>query len=264
MRAARNCRGSSLALPARPCSSAAQSPAAPHVVRAPSSGAQAQNPAAIANHLGMLARMRLSLLVVVVVVSVSWGASCAPPEEPTGDDGARYLGFEAGTTHTFQVDASTETHEHKKSSVASSDGVAVDLLAKDGGGFVVQARSFTLEVTGTTSFVRRLNDCINPCGEPNEPIAFLDWPIDPGAQHETTVTVQKSENGTPTETEEQTHTILVGDETSVTVPAGEFDAFLVSWTVQIGEESTTDTLTFAPDEGVVKWQTSDGKTLERQ
>lgn len=190
--------------------------------------------------------------------------ACGPAKkDPTGEDGAKYLGFVAGKTLTYAVDESSESHEHKASSVASEDGVTVDMIAKDGGGFVVEDRSFTLEITAETASLVRFSDCINPCGTPKKKLPFLDWPLEAGASYDTTTTVALTNNGEDAGEEEQTHTIVVGDPESVTVPAGSFDeAFAVTWTITRGEDVQTHVLSVVPDHGIVRWETADGKTLE--
>jgi hypothetical protein len=205
-------------------------------------------------------RMR-ALGPFVAVVGAATLAACATKEEPTPQDGAKYLGFVAGETRTYAVGESSETHELRDSSV-QGDGISVDLLAKDGGGFAVEARSFTLGITGTSSNLLRFSDCVNPCGEPKKPIPFVDWPLEDGGEHETTVDVKLTENGAEERTEEQTHAILVGAEEEIEVPAGKFDAFSVSWTITVGEESEAHLIYIAANEGVVQWKTPDGLQLD--
>lgn len=203
-------------------------------------------------------RRTVSFLSVIACVG------CVEKDVPTGSDGAAYFGFVADSTRSYADGALVETHSFAASSVSSADGVTVDLVARDNGGFVVQARSMTLEFTGETSFLRRFNDCVTPCAEPAEPIPFLDWPVAAGDQKETVATVTLSENGDETGTEEQKHTIIVGDEADVTVPAGTFTAFTVSWTITRDADVEANTFALAPDDGIVRWQTADGKLLELQ
>jgi hypothetical protein len=202
----------------------------------------------------------ISVFGSVVCMSVLVG--CPQKQEPTAKDGVSYLGLAAGQTRAYADGDLEETHSYGSSNVAAADGITVDVIAKDNGGFVVQSRSLTVEVTPTTSFLRRFNDCVNPCAQPEDPIAFLDWPLEPGAQKETETEVVLTENGTETGRQSQRHSVVVGDEGEVTVPAGSYDAFSVTWTLNVEGSIETHLLSVAADEGIVKWVTPDGKSLE--
>lgn len=192
--------------------------------------------------------------------------ACPGPPDPTAADAAANLGLEAGTTRSYQKgEGLTETVDISTSSIVSeSGGLVFDLIARDNG-FVTAAtqdRTFALEVGVDYARVRRFHDCIVRCGELSAPIALFPIPLDEGGQEQSSVEVSVTENnGAPVVTSE-THTVLVGAETEVTVPAGSFTGFSVSWTRAREGQSDTAILVIAPDEGIVRWDGFDGARLE--
>lgn len=208
--------------------------------------------------LDMLAALTLAVLPALV--------ACPGPPDPTPADAATYLGLEAGATRTYQIgEGLTETLDISTSSIVSEEGGLVfDLIARQNG-FVTAAtqdRTFSLEVGVDYARVRRFHDCIVRCGELSAPIALFPIPLDEGGQEQSSVELSVTENnGAPVVTRE-THTVLVGAETEVTVPAGSFAGISVSWTRARESQSDTAILVIAPDEGIVRWDGFDGSRLE--
>lgn len=212
----------------------------------------------------MLPISRLPLAVLVVPAALA--AACPGPPDPTPADAAAYLGLEAGTTRTYQLGAGlTETHEMTTSSIISEEGGLVfDLVAKQNG-FVTndtQDRTFAIEVGVDAARVRRFYDCIVRCGELSAPVALFPIPLDEGGQEQTALDVSVSENGGAPTVEAETHTVLVGAESEVTVPAGTYTGFSVSWTRARASQSDTAILVIVPDVGIVRWDGFDGSRLE--
>ncbi|MCC7072626.1 MAG: hypothetical protein IT383_14960 [Deltaproteobacteria bacterium] len=208
-------------------------------------------------------RLRLLLTVVGTVAAL---AACPGPPAPTPADAAAYLGLGEGVTHVYQVGQGiTETHELSTSSIISEDGGLVFDLVATQNGFVTDAtqdRTFAIEVGVDYARVRRVYDCIVRCGELSAPIALFAIPLDEGEQNQGAVDVSVSENGGAPVVASETHTVLVGGETEVTVPAGSYTGTTVSWTR--ASEGATDTaiLVVVPEVGIVRWDGFDGSRLE--
>lgn len=203
------------------------------------------------------------LLTVVVAAAL---VACPGPPDPTPADAAAYLGLAAGATRTYQVGQGiTETHDVTTSSIMSEQGGLVfDLVAKQNG-FVTdetQDRTFAVEVGVDYARVRRLFDCIVRCGDLSAPIALFPIPLDAGGQEQTAVDVSVSENNGAPVTSSETHTVLVAAEAEVSVPAGSFTGFSVSWTRARDAGSDTAILVVVPDVGIVRWDGFDGSRLE--
>lgn len=207
-----------------------------------------------------------SLARLLVVAAAATLTACPVPPDPTPADAAAYLGLADGVTHTYQVGQGiTETHDITTSSIISEQGGLVfDVVAKQNG-FVTdetQDRTFAVEVGVDYARVRRLFDCIVRCGELSAPIALFPIPLDEGEQAQSTVDVSTSvNNGTPVVTSE-THTVLVGAEAEVTVPAGSYTGTSVSWTRARDAGSDTAILVVVPEVGIVRWDGFDGSRLE--
>jgi hypothetical protein len=117
--------------------------------------------------------------------------------------------------------------------------------------------------------IMRFFSCLNACATPSAPIPFIAWPLEENVRTEGEATVTVSENGAVVETRTERHATTVGTLAPVTVPAGTFDAFVVSWSRTVidaagTEETETAVLQWAPDVGIVKHDTFDGVTLELQ
>ena len=211
--------------------------------------------------------MRSFLVFCFCVVVAAFVGACAAADVPTPDDGAAHLGLESGTTFTYNVsDGVTETHEVKASGVLFA-GVSVDVLAKQNG-FAADARTMSVGVDVTQASLLRFFDCIVHCGTLDQPIPFLNWPLTEGdvVTGEATVTVIGSNDGTDGVHNER-HSTTVGPQSTVTVPAGDFDAFSISWTRTViesdgSEETELTLLSWAPDVGIVKHEAADGTVLE--
>lgn len=208
---------------------------------------------------------RLASCPVVMLVALVL-AACPGPPDPTPADAAAYLGLAAGVTHTYQLAPGiTEAHELSTSSMVSEEGGLVfDRIAKQNG-FVTaetQDRTFALEVGVDYARVRRLYDCVVRCGELSAPIELFPIPLDTGEQAQSTVEVSVSENGGAPTVQSETHTVLVGDEVEVTVPAGTWSGFSVSWSRAREAQSDTAILVVVPEVGIVRWDGFDGSRLE--
>jgi hypothetical protein len=204
-----------------------------------------------------------SLFALVVMVPLG---ACPGPKVPTAQDSADYLGLAQRTTRTYQLGGGiTETHDVTESSIVSeTGGLVFDVIAKQNG-FVTEAtqdRTYSIEVGVDAARIRRLYDCIVRCGELSQPIDLFPIPLDEGAQAETTVDVSVTENGGAPVVTSETHTILVGSETDVTVPAGNYTGYQVSWSRARADQSDTAVLVLVPDVGVVRWDGFDGSRLE--
>lgn len=206
--------------------------------------------------------MRLSVLVPLASLVVS-ASACPPPEVPGPQDAAAYLGLAVGSTATFAAGDVAATLETKQSSVLRDDALVFDLIAKESG-FVKDDRTFTLAVGVDSTALVRFFDCISRCGQPSADIPFLNIPLRTGDSSETAVEVAVSENGIDAGVVAETHTLIVGDEAEVTVPAGTFTGFTVSWSRVRDGASQTSLLTIVPDTGIVAWQTFDGADLQRE
>lgn len=209
--------------------------------------------------------MRAPLLLLVAASLVSL-AACPGPPDPTAADAAAYLGLGEGVTHGYQVGQGiTETHEVSASSIIPAEGSLVfDVVAKQNG-FVTDAtqdRTLAIEVDVDVARVRRLYDCVVRCGELSAPVALFAIPFDEGEQQQTAVDVSVSENNGAPVVVSETHTVLVGGETDVTVPAGEFTGTTVSWTRARDGATDTAILVVVPEVGVVRWDGFDGSRLE--
>lgn len=193
-------------------------------------------------------------------------AACAPPPEgPTADHGAAYLGLVPGTTLTYDAGPGlTESHELRDSGVLFAGGLAIDVVARQNG-FAEDARTLTLGVDLAQVSIVRFFDCLARCGQPDQPIAFLNWPLVAGDVVAGEATVTET-TGTATTVHRESHRTTVGAPQSVTVGAGTFDAFPVSWQRTTEQPSGAESaesaaLWFVPDVGLVKHQAFDGTTL---
>jgi hypothetical protein len=209
-------------------------------------------------------------LASALAVALSSTVGCAPPPDaPTADDGAAHLGLVAGTTKTYASSTgATETHEHVASDILLPDGLSVGLIARENG-FAKEERSLTFGVDLEQASLVRFYSCLNACATPSAPIPFIGWPLRENARTEGEATVTVSENGAVVETRTERHATTVGAPAPVTVPAGTFDAFIVSWSrtridARGDEETETAVLHWVPDIGIVKHDTFDGVTLELQ
>lgn len=201
--------------------------------------------------------MRALLLAPLVL------AGCPPPHVPGPADAAAYLGMVAGTTATFQSGPLEATLEMKTSSLLRDEALVFDLLSKESG-FVKDDRTFTIAVGVNETALVRFFDCISKCGQPSEDIPFLAVPLQAGDSVETTVDVVVTEPSEAERTVVETHTLVVGEESAVTVPAGTFTGFTVSWSRVRDDVAQTSRMTIVPDTGIVSWSTFDGAELQRK
>lgn len=205
--------------------------------------------------------------LVSLLVAGFCAVGCQAPDLPTAEDGAIALGLQPGQTLTYQHSSgSTETHEFSDSDVLFGGGLAVDLQARQNG-FAENDRTLSFGIDLEQASLVRFYDCLQDCLSPDQPIPFIGWPLTAGARVEGEATVQGREGGVDVVRTER-HSTTVGDAVDVTVPAGTFSAFPVTWsrtrTDPATGESTTDQalLQWAPDVGVIKHETFDGDVLE--
>lgn len=206
--------------------------------------------------------MALSRLVLVAPALLG-ALACQPPDVPTPEDAAAYLGLAAGSTVDFDSAGSVATLEVKQSSLLRDDALVFDLISKEQG-FVKDERTFTIAVGVEATSIVRFADCIQRCGTPDADIPFVTVPLDSGDSAETDVTVTVLANGVEESVTTEKHTILVGGEAETTVPAGDFTGFTVSWTRARDEATQTSLLTIVPEVGIVAWKTFDGGDLKRK
>ena len=208
-------------------------------------------------------------VLFLLAVAPLWAACPSPPAGPTPDDVAASLGLVAGTKKTYASSIGvTETHELVASDVLFPGGLSVGQVAKENG-FANEARSLTFGVDLEQASLLRFASCLNRCAVASTPIPFLTWPLREGARTEGEATITVSENGAVVDTHTERHATTIGAQAPVTVPAGTFDAFLVTWSrttidAQGAEDTETALLRWAPDTGVVTFDTFDGVTLELQ
>lgn len=197
-----------------------------------------------------------------VLAPVTGFLACQAPDVPTPEDTAAYLGLVVGETIPFDSSGADAALEVKQSSVLRDGALVFDLVSKESG-FVQDDRTFTMALDAESARIVRFADCIQTCGQPDADIAFAQIPLDTGASADTQVNVTVTRNGAEEAPVVESHTVLVGDEGEITVPAGTFTAFTVSWTRARNGDAQTSLLRIAPGTGIVSWQTFDGAELQR-
>jgi hypothetical protein len=222
--------------------------------------------------LPVLLRRRLGarlLACACLGASAVGGIAClAPDQPPTADQGAAEVGLLPGSTFTYAAGQGlTETHELQESDVLFVGGFAVDLFARQNG-FPAEARTLTFGIDATQISIVRLNSCLTQCGQPDQPLPWLRWPLTEGDAVDGQATVTEQRDGATT-IRTEAHRTVVGATTTLTVPAGTFDVFPVSWTRTVTPEGGAPTvenavLHIAPGTGVVKHEAFDGTALELQ
>jgi hypothetical protein len=204
-------------------------------------------------------------LALFVVVTLPLVVACAPPEpEPTGFDVAADFGISDGVSLSY-VDSNGLEEAHAWEQAAGADDRAVFDRTARRGGFVYDDGTFQVEASVERGLeIVRFFDCVTRCAEPADPIAFLPWPLEGGESYTTETEVTLSENGNETGTESQRHRFQVGNAESVTVPAGDFEAYAVLWTRTVGEETDSLQLMVVPGTGIVVSEGFDGSRFELQ
>lgn len=213
--------------------------------------------------------MRLAVALAVALALAAGLSACPAQDVITPDDGAAHLGLVSGSTRTYaSTSGATETHTLSGSDILLADAITVAQVARENG-FAKEERSLTFGISLEQASLVRFFSCLNVCAVPSQAIPFLAWPLEENARTEGEATVTESENGAVIETRTERHTTTVGAQSDITVPAGTFPAFVISWSKTIinaqGEEDTeTAVLHWVPDTGLVKHDTFDGVTLELQ
>ena len=205
---------------------------------------------------------------------VAGAAGCPQPQLPNADLTAKYLGLAAGNVATYAVDGGVpEKHVVAASSLLPSKDNAGGLVldqAATSGNFQVDERTLTFELSPEDARIVRFDRCTPQCGQPSAPIVMFDVPLKAGASKETEVDVAVTDAQGAQSTVHEKHTFVVGDQAGFTVPAGDFQAFTVTWTRSRGaagsdaSDVATATLRIAPDTGIVAWDGFDGQSLKLQ
>ena len=206
--------------------------------------------------------------IPVAALAFALGASsgCDPAAVPGPADTAAYLGLADGATIAFVVGEGSglgASLEVKQSSVLRDDALVFDLIGKEGG-FVKDDRTFTLSVGLEDTKLVRFLDCVSRCAAPSTDIPFLAIPLKAGASSEATVDVVVDDGVVVSEPVAETHTLVVGEEGEITVPAGTFTGLTVSWSRVRDGVAQSSLLTIVPDFGIVAWRTFDGGELKRE
>jgi hypothetical protein len=208
---------------------------------------------------------RFRVVVVPVLLVLAVAACAAPPDAPTAEAGAAELGLVPGTTLNYDAGPGlTEAHALRDSGFLFSGGLAVDVLATQNG-FARDERTLTFGIDVAQVSLVRFFDCLRRCGQPDRPIAFLNWPLADGEVVEGSATVTETTDGVSV-LHIETHRTTVGAAVAVTVGAGTFEAFPIVWQRIIerpdgSENSESAALWIAPGTGIVKHETFDGTTL---
>jgi hypothetical protein len=209
----------------------------------------------------------LPALPLVLVLVAALG--CPAPDVPGPEVGAAYMGLSEGKVFTYQTsDGLEETVTvTENNGFTLGDRIVYDLVARAQTNLVVDERTLSLAVGADSVELVRFFDCISKCATLSAPVPFLQLPLEGGQSDETEVVVAKQEQGQDAGQETQRHAILVDDAADITVPAGTFEAFTVSWTRTIDDgtnPATTEnaTLRIAEGEGIVAWTSFDGTELQ--
>jgi hypothetical protein len=212
--------------------------------------------------------VRLDFVVAALIALVAiLPAGCPRPRaEPTATDGLAHLGWLPGTTMTYDAgEGLTETQEFRDSGVIVEDGAAVDVVARQNG-FAAEERTMSLGADLEGISLLRLYSCLGRCGLLERPIAFLSWPLTTGDVVSGEAQVTET-NGTLSTVRTEQHRTTVGASQSLTVPAGTFDAFTITWqrttTPETGAPVVDSAVLYlAPETGIVKHETFAGQILE--
>lgn len=202
-------------------------------------------------------------LLPVAVAASFIVVGCGTPTTVTAEQGMAQLGLTPGTTLTYASSTGgTETHEHGVSDLQLLGATTVGITAKEQG-FAVEERSMVVGVDIAEVTLLRFFNCLTRCATLDQPISFVAWPLEAGATLGGEATVSESSNGEIVQTRVERHRTIIGDLADVTVPAGTFPAYPVSWSRTIVDgtgaevETTTTTLQWAPDVGIVSWRDDD-------
>jgi hypothetical protein len=164
---------------------------------------------------------------------------------------AAYFNLPDEGTFTYASEAGlTETHDYDREE--SEEGEAEQFIYQRTarrGGFLQDDATVTFEVNDDRQLlITRYYDCVTRCGDLSTPIVVFDtWPLEAGAAAETTTLVSLTTNGDPDGERTEEHRFAIGEEASVSTPAGTFEsAYTVVWTRTIEGESASASLVIAP------------------
>lgn len=194
------------------------------------------------------------------VLAVALSSGCgAPPDEPDAATVAAYFGLDDGASFRYAAENGLEeVHELRQVVGSGEDGLVYDRTVRRGG-FVVDDLTLRLRASTTAGLeVIRLYDCVSRCGELSAPIALLPWPVDEGRALESEVTVTLAGSGEEGTSYTERHVVQVGSMSSLTVPAGTFDAYSVLWSREAnGEAGRSAAMAFAPEVGFLRSEAFD-------
>lgn len=180
---------------------------------------------------------------------------------------AAYFNLPDEGTFTYASEAGlTETHAYarQEGEEGEEERFIYERTARRGG-FLQDDATVTFEATEDRQLlITRYYDCVTRCGELATPIVVFDtWPIEGGGAAETTTIVSFTRNGDPDGERTEAHRFAIGDEASVTTPAGTFEsAFAVVWTRTIDGESASANLVVSPQNGFVVIEDFTGQRFE--
>lgn len=206
----------------------------------------------------------MTLRAPVALIAILVWTACPQPEEPPGPEvGASYLGLSIGQTFNYDDAASglTEKLEVKQSSLLLDGKLVFDLFASQNG-FQKDERTFTIAVDADEAVLARFFDCVTQCAQPSAPIPFLQIPLKAGQAADSSVELARSSNGVDEGTATEQHAFVVAGPNDVTVPAGTFSAYTVTWTRTRDEQSDAAVLKIAPETGIISWLGFDGAQLQ--
>jgi hypothetical protein len=190
-----------------------------------------------------------------LVLLVTTGA-CTPPQGPTPEKTASYLGLSDGREMTYQVnDSATGTPTTARINI-SRDSSFADYLSfktdeRDGGGF--PSETITYGTTAEDMRLLRLGDCLPSCTDFTSPPVLIRNPVVANQSYESVSGTRVQGTGSPSEGPSERHVITVGAESNLVTPSGTFRAYPVSWRRFVGGSTTSEdrTFYFAPDKGMV-------------
>lgn len=202
------------------------------------------------------------LLILLFGLSL---VACGPArEEPTVQDALAYFGIRDGAEFVYRgVGGLEEVHTFERN-LGFGDREAYDRIVRRGG-FAEDDSIFTVEATLEGLSLVRFSACLTSCGEPQEPIDFLPWPLQGGESLQTDVVVSYRTGEEEPVDRAESHRIQVERSTELlSLPAGEFDAFPVLWSRTIDSTTSAAKFWFAPEVGIVVSEGFDGARFELQ
>ena len=194
-------------------------------------------------------------LMGCLVVVLATGA-CPPPEGPTPEKTASYLGLVDGRELTYQVTNSaggTPTTSRIKTVKDSSFADYLSFRGDEfnGGGFFTE--SITYGTTAEDMRLLRIGDCNPNCTDFLSAPVLIKNPVSENQTYESVSATRVQSNSGTSEGPSERHSITIGAQSNLVTPTGTFKAYPVSWRRFVGGSSTSEdrTFYFAPDKGMV-------------